>query len=146
MSGKNTKAFLDANTIISGLLFKGNEATLLELGRIGALELVTNHYVIEEVSAVLKQEEFNLTQPEIQTLNKYLQTCVSIQSNPPDNEINKNHNLLNDKKDIPVALGAQLADADYLVTGDKELLRKISNATRTQKLVKNILPPNNTQL
>jgi putative PIN family toxin of toxin-antitoxin system len=140
MSGKNTRAFLDANTIISGLLFKGNEATLLELGRLRAIELVTNHYVMEEVSAVLKRKEFNLTLDEVKGLIQYLHTCLSLLDNPSRETINKHLNQLNDKKDIPVALGAQHADADYLVTGDKELLEKIPNATTTRKLLKKILP------
>jgi putative PIN family toxin of toxin-antitoxin system len=140
MSGRGTKAFLDANTIISGLLFKGNEATLLELGRVKAIELVTNHYVMEEVSAVLKRREFSLTMGEVNTLIKYVYTCITVEENPPKEAIHENINLLEDKKDIPVALGATYSGADYLVTGDKELLDKIPCSTTTTKLLENVLP------
>ena len=60
MSGRSVRVFLDANTIVSGILFKGNEATLLELGRVKAVELVTNYYVLEDVTRVMRREEFGL--------------------------------------------------------------------------------------
>ena len=54
------RAFVDANTIVSGLLFAGNEAVLLELGRLRALRLLTNEYVLGEVRAALKRQELRL--------------------------------------------------------------------------------------
>ena len=140
MSGKNIRAFLDANTIVSGLLFTGNEATLLELGRIKAIELITNKYVYEEVSNVYARPEFNLTPREIKGLQSYLYLCLDIYENPSKDEIDQNLSLLNDKKDTLVALGSQQANADYLVTGDKELLEKIKNAITTRLLLEKILP------
>jgi predicted nucleic acid-binding protein len=142
MSGKNIRAFLDANTIVSGLFFTGNEATLLELGRIKAIELITNKYVYEEVSNVLARPEFSLTPREIKRLQSYLYTCLNIYENPSKEEIIQNLWLLNDKKDIPIAIGSQKAYADYLVTGDKELLEKISNAITSRMLLEKILPTN----
>ena len=140
MSGRSIKAFLDANTIISGLLFKGNEATLLELGRVKAVELVTNHYVMEAVSSVLKRREFSLTLGEVNALIKYLHTCVTVEEDPPKEAIHENINLLIDKKDIPVAQGAAHSGADYLVTGDKEPLDKIPCSTKTSELLEKVFP------
>ncbi len=139
MPGKNIKAFLDANTIISGLLFKGNEATLLELGRIKAINLQTNEYVIQETTRVLKRPEFQITQKETSELLRYLNTCLTVTMNPPKKEINQNMELLNDKKDIPIALSAQQPEITHHVTGDKELLEKHPKATTTQQLFKQIL-------
>jgi predicted nucleic acid-binding protein len=139
MSGKNTKAFLDANTIISGLLFEGNEATLLELGRIKAINLETNNYVIEETSQVLQRPEFQLTQTETTGLLRYLNTCLTVTKNPSNKTITQNIELLNDKKDIPVALGALQPEITHLVTGDKELLEKIPKAITTRQLLEQIL-------
>lgn len=139
MSGRSIKAFLDANTLISGLLFKGNEATLLELGRIKAIQLVTNNYVMDEVRHVLQRPEFNLNQNEINELWRYLNTCLTIQAVPSLPEIQNNFDLLDDKKDIPVALGFQNSDATYLVTGDKELFRKIQNTITTKRILEKIL-------
>jgi putative PIN family toxin of toxin-antitoxin system len=140
LSGKSIKAFLDANIILSGLLFQGNEATLLELGRARAIILATNQYVIEEVTAVLKRKEFRITTKETDELLRYLNTCLTAEKNPPENSIINNIDLLYDRKDIPVALGAAYSKADYLVTGDKELLEKISNSITTRRLLDKILP------
>jgi len=107
---------------VSGLLFEGNEAALLELGRVGAVKLQTNHYVLSEVSAVLRRREFQLTEDEIEGLTRYLHTCISVAEDPSDEDIASNLRLLKDRKDIPVALGAMSQGSDYLVTGDKELL------------------------
>jgi len=41
---------------------------------------------------------------------------------PPKGDLLSNQNLLKDKKDLPVAVGAKNSKSDYLVTGDKELL------------------------
>ena len=55
--------------------------------------------------------------------------------------IQEKMDLLDDKKDIPVALGALNHGIDYLVTGDKELLEKESLPSITTKnLLKQILP------
>ncbi len=141
MPGKNIKAFLDANTIISGLLFHGNEATLLELGHIRAVKLVTNHYVMSEVTAVLNREEFSLTHEEINGLTQYIHECLTVTDNPPNELVQEKMGILEDKKDIPVALGALNPGIDYLVTGDKELLDEESLPTITTKnLLKQILP------
>jgi len=141
MSGRSIKAFLDSNTIISGLLFQGNEATLLELGRVKAVKLLTNDYVIEETRRVLAREEFRLTESEIAELIRYIHECLTIISNPSKETIRDNINLLRDKKDIPVALGAIESNSDYLITGDKELQKNENiKSTTTSKLLKQILP------
>ena len=59
---------------------------------------------------------------------------------PPDEEILSNLHTLNDPKDIPVALGAKEAGADYLVTGDKELLKaQLIPTITTKRLLQLIL-------
>lgn len=55
------KRFVDANTLVSGLVFSGNEAILLELGRFGVCEFVTNGYVLEEVRDVLARPPGTVT-------------------------------------------------------------------------------------
>ncbi len=51
--------FLDANVVISGLLWKGNERMLLESGDEGKVALVTSVYVLREVEDVLKRMNFD---------------------------------------------------------------------------------------
>jgi len=137
------KVFVDANTIVSGLLFVGNEATLLELGRLRALRLMINEYVLGEVREVLKREEFRLTEEERQRLMRYTLECTSVVENPPREDIKKHHNLLKDKKDLPVVVGAKKESCDYLVTGDKELLsekiKKFANSITTSALLEKLI-------
>ena len=137
------KVFVDANTIVSGLLFVGNESVLLELGRLRALRLVSNEYVAQEVKRVLKREEFSLEDEERQHLLKYTLECISVVENPPEEEIKKHYDLLGDKKDLPVVLGAKKENCDYLVTGDRELLSKkvklFVNSVTTSELLEKLV-------
>jgi putative PIN family toxin of toxin-antitoxin system len=137
---KPLNAFVDANIIVSGLLFEGNEATLLELGRVGAITLVANDYVLAEVRAVLRRAEFSLTDEEFTGLIRYLHGCLTAIEDPQNDEILSHSSLLRDKKDISVALGATGSGSDYLVTGDKELLAKLGPLSiTTSSLLKLIL-------
>jgi len=95
---------------------------------------------MEEITSVLNRPEFNITREELTQLLRYLHTCLTVNPNPTQETINNNINLLNDKKDIPVALGAQQTQADHLITGDKEILEKTPNATTTRTLLEKILP------
>jgi predicted nucleic acid-binding protein len=52
---KPLSIFIDTNTIVSALLFDGNEALLLRRGAAGDCRLVTSHYVIDEVTRVLQR-------------------------------------------------------------------------------------------
>jgi putative PIN family toxin of toxin-antitoxin system len=136
------KIFVDAN-IVSGLLFSGNESVLLELGRLGALRLVTNEYVLQEVKKVLERKEFSLTDAERQHLLRYVLECISVVENPRKEEIEKYYNLLRDKKDLPVLLGAKKENCDYLVTGDRELLsekvKRFVNSITTSELLERLV-------
>jgi putative PIN family toxin of toxin-antitoxin system len=141
LSGKKPlNVFVDANIIVSGLLFEGSEATLLELGRVGAITLVANNYVLTEVRSVLRRAEFSLTGEEFTGLIKYLHECLTVIEDPQNDEILSHFSLLRDEKDIPVALGATDSGSDYLVTGDKELLAKLNPLSiTTSSLLKLIL-------
>lgn len=136
------KAFVDANIIVSGLLFVGNESVLLELGRLRVLHLVTNEYVLEEVKRTLKREEFRLTEEERQHLVRYTLECVYIIEDPPRKEIKKHYDLLLDKKDLPVLVGAKNENCECLVTGDKELLsdknKQFVNSTTASELLRKL--------
>lgn len=136
------KVFVDANTIVSGLLFTGNESVLLELGRLKALRLVTNEYVLREVRKVLKREEFQLGEEEQDRLMSYMLECVSIVEDPPREEIKKHYDLLKDEKDLPVVLGAKKKGCKCLVTGDEELLsdevKRLVNSITTSGLLERL--------
>lgn len=115
------KIFLDANVIVSGLLYGGNESLLLECGKLRLCRLYTNQYVLKEVERTLHKSLFGLNDEEIDEILSYLFRCVKIMEDPSLTEIEHAFEIINDKKDAPVLAGA-LKNFDYFVTGDKELL------------------------
>lgn len=70
---------------------------------------------------------------------KYTLECFSVVEYPSKEEIKKHYDLLKDKKDLPVALGAKKGNCECLVTGDKELLsdkvKKFVNSATTSELL-----------
>jgi len=137
------KVFVDANTIISGLLFHGNEAVLLKLGKLRAVQLVVNYHVMKEVRRVLTGKDFHLEDEEQNRLIKHMLECVSLVEGPSRKDIKKHLGLLKDKKDVPIVLGAKKANCEYLITGDRELLtsekvKKLVNPVTTSELLEKI--------
>ncbi len=131
--------FVDANTIVSGLIFEGNEALLLRLGRIGLCRLVTTRHVVEEVARVLKAPEFNVSEEEAISFLSYINSCVRVYGNVKPAQLSKYLGRLEDKKDAHVFAAFDELKSDILVTGDKELLRKISGAKTTRQALKKLL-------
>ncbi len=132
------RVFVDANTLVSGLIFEGNESQILELGALGVIELLTSTEVLEEVGKVIRRDEFECGRKEIRSLLGYLQRTVLILGRPDDKALNKVSQTLDDKKDAHVWAGLVCADADFLLTGDKELLKKVDRAIRTKDLLKKL--------
>lgn len=112
--------FLDANIIISGLLWKGNERKLLLLGEEGKVTLLTSAYVIKEVEDVLMEFEFE--EQKITEFLVYLRSFIAL-TDVGRKEIDSYWGALDDKGDIPV-LAAAIKSESTLITGDKELLEK----------------------
>jgi predicted nucleic acid-binding protein len=132
------RVFVDANTLVSGLVFKGNESRVLELGGLGVLRLYTSTKVVEEVGRAIRRDEFGHPRDVIENMLDYLQRAVLIVEKPDDKALKKVSELLDDEKDAHVWAGLVYADVDYLVTGDDELLRKVDRAIRTKDLLKKL--------
>lgn len=132
------RVFVDANTLVSGLIFEGNESQILELGEVGVIELLTSTEIFEEVGDAIARDEFNHGADEIKNLMGYLQRTVQILKKPDYNAVKEVSQLLDDKEDAHVWAGLVYSDADYLVTGDKELLRRVDRAIRTKDLLKKL--------
>ncbi len=125
--------FVDANTIVSGLVFEGNESLLLKLGAIGACKLVTTRYVIDEVSKALAAEEFGLISEEIAILLTFVNKALVVHEDLNLQKLKRYFHRLNDKKDLPVLAAFEKSNCDFLVTGDKELLRKLPRTKTTRQ-------------
>ncbi len=114
------KYFLDANIIISGLLWKGNERILLDLGEEGELVLMTSVYVIKEVEDVLREMKFNKNK--VDEFIIYLRSFIELKDATLE-DVKRLWDALKDKSDVPV-LAAAIKAKSTLVTGDKELHSK----------------------
>jgi putative PIN family toxin of toxin-antitoxin system len=114
--------FLDANIIVSGLLWEGNEGRVLELASAGVIQAVTSQYVLDEVSRVLGR----LTENKITEITEMIETFSSglseiIQEDKGEARAYSKH--VTDKKDAPV-LAAAIKSESILVTGDKRLAKE----------------------
>ncbi len=136
---KQLKIFVDANTIVSGLVFEGNEALLLRLGRIGLCMLVTTRHVVDEVDQVLRAGEFQLGEEEVVSLLSYVHRSMRVYDSLRPEQLRKYSPRLQDKKDVHVLAAVHELKCDILVTGDKELLGKVTGARTTRQTLETLL-------
>ena len=133
------KLFVDANTLVSGLVFEGNESLLLELGRLGVCELVCNDYVREEVRDVLSRPHLGLAHDEQVRALRILARCVTIVEDPPVADVRAAKDRLSDPKDVPVLLGFEGSACDLLVTGDRRLRSEVPKAVTSRAALRLLL-------
>jgi predicted nucleic acid-binding protein len=124
---------------VSGLVFEGNEALLLKLGAIGACSLLTTRYILEEVSRTLARKEFRLGQEEITGLLSILHGSVVVHEDVDQAELKNHLSRLDDKKDVHVLAAYEKLKCEMLVTGDKELLKKVTGANTTRRVLELLL-------
>ena len=108
----------DTNILISGLVFRGGKPSqFLDLARTGKINLTESEAILDEMEGVLRRK-FNWTDEQtadgrkrISALARTIRPSVElnvVKEDPPDNRI------------IECAVAA---GSDYIVTGDKDLLR-----------------------
>jgi putative PIN family toxin of toxin-antitoxin system len=110
---------LDTNVLVSGLAYpQGAPGRNVGAWRRGGLDVVLSKYILDEMARVLpKLKRIKLSAAEIRDLADSFLFMAEIVE--PCGEVDK---ALRDKADGPV-LGTMLAaKADYLITGDGDLL------------------------
>jgi putative PIN family toxin of toxin-antitoxin system len=130
----NDRYFLDANILISGIIWNGNERKLLLLGENRKLTLVTSMYVFRDIQDVF--EDFGFSSQKIAESLVYLRSFMDL-VDATDVEVEKCWDILDDKGDVPV-LAAAIKSRSILVTGDKKLIKQ-ENKYVTVKTTKEIL-------
>ncbi len=133
------KLFVDANTLVSGLVFAGNERLLLEIARYGACDLITNRHVHRELVEVLARPGLGLSEVEQRRLIALLDRSVSTAKDPAVEKMRHSRNRLRDEEDLPVLVGFETSDCDYLVTGDRELRNSTPKAMTTRQALEALL-------
>lgn len=132
------RVFVDANTLVSGLVFEGKESRVLELGEVGVVKLLASTTIIEEVRRAIVRDEFGHGREEVEDLLSHIQRTVLISEKPGDKALRNVSRLLDDGKDAHVWAGMVCSDADFLLTGDRELLKKVEPAISSKDLLKKL--------
>ncbi|MGH9598463.1 MAG: putative toxin-antitoxin system toxin component, PIN family [Terracidiphilus sp.] len=113
------RVVLDTSVLVSGLAYPaGNPGRILNAWRQGALELVLSKYILDEMVHVLPRlSRIKLSPAEIRDLaDSFLFMADMVEPCAEPDE------ALRDQDDQLVLGTLRAAEADYLITGDKDLL------------------------
>lgn len=112
------KVVLDTNVLVSALLFRGELSKMLLLWKDGRIVPVFSRETFREFRTVLKYTKFSLTEQEIKVI-------IEEEVLPYFEVINTAHkikNICRDSDDDKFIACAVSASADFIVSGDKDLL------------------------
>ncbi len=122
---RRIKVFLDANTIISAFLFEGVYRQALRLAIENNHYLITSEYVLDEVNEVL-QSKFPARRIEVMYTLSLME--LKVLPVPSKQDCAKFIAVLRDPKDVPVLTSAVQANADLILTGDRDFFtEKLKN-------------------
>lgn len=111
------KVVLDSNILISAFFWEGNERSILRDCREGIYHLVLSDFILEEVDRILQEKfgvEEHLTRSYIREIFRFSEIVITkglidiIEEDPSDNRILET---------------AVIGKVDFLITGDKHLLK-----------------------
>lgn len=113
------RVILDTNVFVSALLFEGSVASLVPLWKGGALIFILTRSILEEYLRVLAYPRFQLKEDEItdliaDELLPFVETVIERQVKVPP---------LSDPEDEKFLVASLLGKADFLISGDKVLLK-----------------------
>ena len=109
------RVVVDSNVIISAIHVGGNPGTVIDLGRRGTIDLYVSPFILDEVAAALAGSKFRWVRGRIAVAIAAL-PARAIDPGPP------NLSVVSDAPDNRILECAVAARAQYLVTGDRELL------------------------
>jgi len=112
---------LDTNTVVSGLFWRGKPFQVLELMRSGAIEVYTSEAILEELLDVLQRPKFSrrltllgFSAPEV--VNSFVSWVKVVEVK----EVEKI--VISDPDDDQIIACAQLVNADFIISGDADIL------------------------
>ena len=112
------RVVLDTNVLVSGLLFPGGLGWIIAAWKAGAVVPVFSRGTFNEFRKVLAYPKFSLTVQEIQVLieDEVLPYCEIVDI------VEEIRGVCRDPADDPFLSCAVAAGADYIVSGDRDLL------------------------
>ncbi len=110
---------LDTNVLVSGLAYPASiSGRILAAWRQGSLQVVLSRYILDEMIRVLPRlPRITMTAAEIRDLADSFMFLADIVEPAPGTE-----EALRDAADQPILATLHAAEANYLVTSDKDLL------------------------
>ncbi|MEK7141460.1 MAG: putative toxin-antitoxin system toxin component, PIN family [Patescibacteria group bacterium] len=113
-SSQHPRVVIDTNIFVSGILYGGNAERVLRLFQSGSITLIISPEILAEILLTLKK--FSVPETDVDELSELIQSKAH-KVNP------KEHiRVSRDPKDNMLLEAAAAGRADYLVTGDKDLL------------------------
>ena len=110
------RAVLDTNVVVSGLNFLGNERLVLEYGRRGRFDLVFSPFILAEAVGVLDRK-FGWGEARVaQAIGPLVARATVVEPSEVPDLIPGGH------ADNRILACVAAAEADYLVTGDRQHL------------------------
>ena len=119
MGKKELKVVLDTNVLVSALLFKGELSKLLSLLKQRKCILLFSEETLNEIIRVLHYPKFALAEKEIDYL---LQSEILSYAKIVETVLKFNKEACRDREDQKFLELAVSAKADYIISGDKDLL------------------------
>lgn len=108
------RVVIDTNIFVSGILYGGNAQRVLRLFQLARIEIIISPTILAEILVTLKK--FSLSETDLDELSELIQSKAR-KVNP------KAHiRVSRDPKDNMLLEAAVAGHADYLVTGDKDVL------------------------
>jgi putative PIN family toxin of toxin-antitoxin system len=113
------RVVLDTNVLVSGLAYLGSvPGRIVTAWRQGGLEVALSRYILDELVRVLSRlPRVQMTPTEVRDLADSFMFLADVVEPEGTEDAN-----LRDPADQPVLLTLLAAKADYLITGDKDLL------------------------
>ncbi|WP_233215958.1 putative toxin-antitoxin system toxin component, PIN family [Trinickia symbiotica] len=110
---------LDTNVLVSGLAYPASvPGRIVGAWRQGGLDVVLSRYILDETARVLPRlSRIQLSASDIRDLTESLMFLADIVEPVAGHEV-----ALRDPADQPVLATLLASQADYLITGDKDLL------------------------
>jgi len=134
------RAVLDTNTFVSAVIAKGNESELLLAAHRGDFKIVTSLEILKEFKGVISRPKFSFSKEQIQNVLLHIIEAAEIVQPNIRLDIVKE-----DPDDNKVIECAVFSKADFIVSGDKHLLKlkKVNGITviKSAELLNKIRKP-----
>jgi len=112
------RAVADTNVLVSAVIAKGNEYSLLKEAKLERFRLVLSPQIINELRGVISRQKFSFSGQQIESVIKQVISIAEIIITKSKVDVVKE-----DQADNRVIEAAIDGNGDYIVSGDKDLLR-----------------------